>query len=119
MYKKCEKLCERSLINQVAADFYVSLYLQLHSNELLVFEDNGEGDLKPNFLETEVKGTVDALKDGKAAGHNGITNERIKCRGKQIIKISAKCYNKILRDKNNPSKLENLRHIFIFKNFCK
>ncbi len=43
-----------------------------------VFEDNGKGKPEPNFLEAEVKRAVDAYKDGKPAGHTGITNEHIK-----------------------------------------
>ncbi len=73
--EKRVKHFDRKKIKDVASEFYVSFYENKGSIEDLEIMDE---EPLPKFMESEVGRVISTLKDKKAAGHKGITDEHIK-----------------------------------------
>ncbi len=105
---------ERARMNQIATEFYSDLF-SVATRECDFNVSVGDGIAPdPPFLEDEVRRAANVLEEGKAAGHDGITDERIKFGGYLTIKISTKLYNEIVETRTKPSswKLSNIILIF-------
>ncbi len=68
----------RAQMNEIATEFYPDLYSAAiqKSDFSISIEDGTAPD--PPFLEEDIRRAVVALKEGKAVGHDGITNEHVK-----------------------------------------
>ncbi len=106
--KHGEKVYDGKVINQIATDRYIDLCVDNSPSLKLVNQD--KGNLELEFLKAEIKRAIKKLKDGMAAGHDGISNEHIKYGGEKIIKILTQLYNTILKTKSIPHQLENFKY---------
>ncbi len=73
--KRGENVYNRKVINQIATEFYIDLYVD--NSSPLKLKNQDKDNLESEFLEDEIKRAIEKLKDGKAAGHDRMCNERI------------------------------------------
>jgi len=104
---------DREGINEVATEFYRELYSSPEAPISLVMLDSQERE--PYFLYEEVSRVVKKLKENKATGPDGISNEHVKYGGKTLIKILTELFNEILETKQIPKSWKLSKIILLFK----
>lgn len=82
-------------INQVITKYYSDLYKK-DKKEVIKHVLDTKTEKEPPFLENEIKAIVKHLKPNKSPGHDNITGELIKMRGKTIAKILIELFNIIM-----------------------
>ena len=80
------------------------------------FELIAESDVASEITEKDVLEAIKKLKKKKAADQDGMKNEMIISGGKDLLNSIIAMFNKILKEKEIPSKWENMRIKSIYKN---
>lgn len=125
MVENGEKVYGRNSINEAVTRFYRELYddkreqrnkkAERKNNNWGKEAEQGKHEIEPIILESEVRSLIQNLKNNKAPGVDGITNEQIKYAGEKLIKILTKFFNNICRNKEIPENWKMAKIILIFK----
>lgn len=109
------EIYSRDKINELATRFYSNLYKNPDTSTPLSVHLGDDIEQIPKFLIDEIENIASQLKNGKALGSDGISNEQIKYGGKRLFKHLSILFNKVLETQSIPPDWQNSDIILIHK----
>ena len=102
--------CHQEMMQQIK-EFYTTLY---SDNVTMPPIDSSARNTIPNVLLSEVRSTIQTLKNGKAAGEDGTNGDILKVTGTH--KILADLFSHCLQEERIPTTWKDAKIILLFKN---
>ena len=103
------------MIQQIK-EFYITLY---SDNEKMPPVDSTTRNTAPNVLISEVRSAIQTLKNGKAAGEDGITGDILKITCIETHKVLANLFSCCIQEESISTTWKDANIILLFKKATK